>query len=251
MSDQLGFVPSLIIVAIGVTCFWGIQMYSNMKNANEGPNLMQGMEWIGRPLPSPVSHQILTRKNVSGASGMRIVGQFVKDEKILQSLSSHDLWEECSSKEQQWLDHDAQPSNIFEEVASKIWASHELHDNVAGYEYWCNILNEESTFGWHVDKSERAMSERRQLHSPLMGSVYYGYPHSNFYGGYLEIMQAHPFEEISPFYANAEIERIKPEYNRLVYLNVTEWHRVSDIRGEGKRYTFAVNLWREKPIDFE
>ena len=252
---ELGIIPSLIIGILGMSFFWAIQTYSEMKKNddqyNAHLNLMKGTEWMERAIPLP-TNKVLVKKNTSGVSGMKIISQYVQDENVLRKLSSHELWQQCSDEEQHWMDVNASPKNILEQLAQQIWSSHELYDDdVAGYEYWCNILGSESTFGWHVDKSEKRMHEQHILHTPLMGAVYYGYPHSNFYGGYLEIMQAHPYDEITPFYANAEIERIKPEYNRLVYLNVTEWHRVSEIRGEGKRYTLAVNLWKDKPMDFE
>jgi hypothetical protein len=82
-----------------------------------------------------------------------------------------------------------------------------------------------------------------------MGAVFYGYPHT-FEGGYLETINADvhdllPYERTGD---QGDIARIRAEYNRMVILNVSKWHQVSDILDHGERYTFAANVWHdEKP----
>lgn len=103
----------------------------------------------------------------------------------------------------------------------------------------CNILSSGSSLGWHYDKDEKKFHEEGRIVSPRIGAVYYGFPHS-FRGGFLELQEDRDGSE-------AELERIAAEYNRLVILNVSFNHRVSEITDSGKRYTFATNVWHERP----
>jgi len=152
----------------------------------------------------------------------------------------------------------------------------------AGYEYWCNILQPTNHLNWHVDKDEDAYQKACKdptvgnpdaaAPNPYVGAVYYGYPH-RLRGGYLEILSgqdAQIMDQPQEYYeqqmiqmaaavaANSNgddkdeilftphIERIEPIYNRLIWLNVSHWHRVAPITA-GARFTFAVNLWKTKP----
>ena len=120
---------------------------------------------------------------------------------------------------------------------------------LAGYEYWCNIVRPDSPLDWHVDKDEAEFSSHERLVTPYMGAVWYGFPHEFTGGGHLEIFPFHPTTIPDPTIVRDigdRVERISPHYNRLVFLNVSEWHRVAPITS-GARYTLAVNVWKEKP----
>lgn len=222
-------------------------------------------------------------------SGTQIYSHFLTDRKVLEKLNNHSLWQECmimnENKAQTallWMDINAKPQNIWEELAVQIWQNHPLIQQeqqqygsnkhmIAGYEYWCNILTPDFNLDWHVDKDEIAWNAntkakandndwKDRLKTPYMGAVYYGYPHT-FTGGYLELFPYHPSQvpDPNPFtsatsgnsktqqtYGGIVTERIQAEYNRMIYLNVSEWHRVTPI-SSGARYTLAVNIWKERP----
>jgi hypothetical protein len=173
-----------------------------------------------------------------------------------------------------WLEWDAEPQTIWEELAVRIWNDHfqksKSNDKLvfAGYEYWCNIITPEAQLDWHVDKDEDVWEQytnadadadatqkedadlQEGLKTPYMGAVYYGYPHV-FTGGHLELFPHHPRNVPDPrIYSHEYRERVQAEYNRLVFLNVSEWHRVSPVL-TGARYTLAVNVWKERPLEIQ
>ena len=213
--------------------------------------------------------------------GTRIVNSFVHNQTLLKHLAQETLWRECYEKPVRWIPltiasqqsvEDLSPSrgeelprparalsNIWEELAYSIWKDQpELTSKIikgsapvpaSGLEYWCNILTPETPLQWHVDKDEELYMESNNevLRTPTMGAVYYGYPHI-VQGGYLELLSFGAVENDDhsmhsvPEDAGREIERIRPEYNRLVFLNVSMWHAVSPL-WSGSRFTLAVNLW--------
>ncbi|KAL7575798.1 hypothetical protein ACA910_003125 [Epithemia clementina (nom. ined.)] len=234
-------------------------------------------------LQQGLNHLEIAIRGSSGKSnngGTRIVNAFVQNQTLLRLLAEDSLWQECYNAPVRWIPlktistnndangQDVVPSepqidaapysvhNIWEDLAFQIWkdqpemmvmSSTRVQRQLAtGLEYWCNILTPNTPLQWHVDKDE-VLYERPQHHSlrtPTMGAVYYGYPHS-LRGGYLEILNYGALVA-APDEAGREIERIRPEYNRLVYLNVSNWHSVSPLY-IGSRYTFAVNVWHGPP----
>jgi len=206
---------------------------------------------------------LLSSSSSANAMGTQVLSDFLQDADVLAKLNDTHLWKDCTELNEDamlWMDYGAAPKNIWEELAVKIWKSHpviqqQLQEEegaatFAGYEYWCNMLRPEIPLNWHVDKDEILLeeSENTQLKTPYMGSVLYGYPHQ-FTGGYLEVFPSTPDKIPDPdHYADLadHVERIQARYNRLVFLNVSEWHRVTPLTS-GTRYTLAVNLWKEKP----
>jgi hypothetical protein len=207
----------------------------------------------------------LHQKQAGG--GTRITSNFLQDADLLKQLSDPQLWQTCFHTNQntvQWMDVGATPTNIWEELAVKIWEHHPLIQNqsLAGYEYWCNIVTPESPLEWHVDKDEVVLEESTGgsdevneaefvLSTPYMGAVYYGFPHA-FTGGYLELFPYSPHQVPDPTDLadlHDHVERFRADYNRLIILNVSEWHRVSPVTS-GARYTLAVNVWKERPKSY-
>lgn len=181
-----------------------------------------------------------------------VINGFLKDEEEMRTLANPLIWEELFKDGTKWMDSNDgfKEYDIWQQLARRIWESNELAKNIAGYEYWCNIVNTSVPLDWHVDKDEAAFQQEHQtLKYPKMGAVFYGFPHS-MRGGYLELADAGILDQ-HPNEFGGEIERIRAEYNRLVILNVTNWHRVSAITNvDGVRFTFAVNIWDEKPMEY-
>ena len=171
--------------------------------------------------------------------GTRVVSDFIHDPSLIETLANQTLWEECTHSTYRWWDGRTEPKDVWQGLVERIWAGRPVADGSVGYEYWCNILTRESGLGWHYDKDEKIFAENGTVKSPRVGAVYYGYPHS-FRGGFLELQGERDGSE-------GELERIAPEYNRLVILNVSFAHRVSEITDNGKRFTFATNVWHERP----
>eukprot|EP00977_Amphora_coffeiformis_P011607 scaffold2782_cov182-Amphora_coffeaeformis.AAC.37 len=197
--------------------------------------------WLTRLLVPPFSQLVpLT-------SHTMIQSQYIQDEARLNELRDLTLWKECSQADSFWMDAHQRPQNVWEELALEIWASREISQKAVGYEYWCNELEPDYPLTWHIDKDEILFKNKDILSTPTLGAVYYGYPHV-VQGGYLEILKPTGIDPIyvHPENAGGQVERIYPEYNRLVILNVSGWHRVSPI-SFGQRYALAVNLWHTRP----
>mmetsp|Transcript_143 Transcript_143/g.239 ORF Transcript_143/g.239 Transcript_143/m.239 type:complete len:244 (-) Transcript_143:28-759(-) len=191
-------------------------------------------------------------KEIFESSDISVIDSFVKDEELLKTLNDPSIWTECRDYSEtiigtRWWDGKSEPENVWEILAGKIWSSRPEADGASGFEYWCNILEKDSPLAWHVDRDEHMQNNQGVMRYPTMGAVFYGYPHT-FEGGYLETLNA-GVTEVNPFELpeNSPVPRVKAEYNRLVILNVTKWHRVSPVES-GQRYTLAVNVWHgEKP----
>jgi hypothetical protein len=224
-NNQPSLLRSLAIAAIGILITFALRYSKNQIHESR---------IIGQASPSPST---------------AIIDSFLKDEELLQSLTETALWRECMQKGTKWWDGKSQPQNLWEILAGKIWFPRPESDGATGFEYWCNILEKDTPLAWHVDKDEEVWEKRGELRYPTMGAVFYGYPHT-FEGGYLEMIDA-DVHDLLPYVRegdHGDIARIRAEYNRMVILNVSKWHRVSDILDHGERYTFAVNVWHgEKP----
>ncbi|CAB9509951.1 expressed unknown protein [Seminavis robusta] len=204
-------------------------------------------------------------------SGTVVKSHFIQDEETLLQLADPQLWTKCVDHQSEvglrFLPAGEKPKNVWEEIALLIWQDHPVvttknPDNTpsfAGFEYWCNIITPGDSLDWHVDKDEALGMESNTMVNPIFGAVYYGFPH-RFTGGYLELLPVDPQQSPSAeeYYWKdgaqtnqdngfvASFERIEAQYNRLVLFNVSKWHRVSAVT-RGARFTFAVNLWKEKP----
>ena len=174
---------------------------------------------------------------------MIVRDNFCQDKALLETLADEALWRDALGKYFWWDGWWARPaSNVWERLAQAVWQPQGVEGKIAGFEYWANILDgagETPYLGWHRDKDERRVREKNEIACPLVGTVFYGYPH-RIQGGYLEISADESFDEV---------ERIRPQHNRLVILDVSQFHRVSKIYS-GKRMGLQVNLWKEKPETF-
>lgn len=187
--------------------------------------------------------------------GIAVASNFVTEEDQLYRLASAREWAACvkgTSDVRGWLDRFAFPTNLWEELALEIWKGHPATNTTSfsGYEYWCSISSKGDNPHWHVDREDGTTE------LPIMGAYYYGYPH-RFQGGYLEVLPIAPPANPRTYYGDTttksasddvygRVERIEAQYNRLVWLNVSQWHRVSPIVS-GTRFALGVNVWKERP----
>lgn len=163
-----------------------------------------------------------------------------EEDSLLQKLQDVTAWKACDAMDPRWWDGHSQPQNMWEELSKRIWISRPEYEVSDGFEYWCNILNDNKMLPWHIDKDEDASD----LITPLMGAVYYGYNHDGkFVGGKLWTVDSQWNDDPR----KADIVPIDPNYNRLVIFNASLWHRVSDVES-GERYTFAVNALKQRPL---
>ena len=174
---------------------------------------------------------------------MHVRDNFLQDKALLKTLADEGLWRDALGKYfwwDGWWRRDAH--NVWERLAQAIWQPQAVEGKIAGFEYWVNIIDADGPdnyLGWHRDKDERRVREKNEIACPLVGTVFYGFPH-RIEGGYLEISADDSF---------SEIERLRPLHNRLVILDVSQFHRVTKIYS-GKRMGLQVNLWKDKPETF-
>ena len=175
---------------------------------------------------------------------MYIQDDFCPDKKILLELSKPSVWQSMVGKScwwDGWWKSDSR--NIWEHIIKMIWLPRGVENHISGFEYWCNILSADDKnlnhLGWHRDKDEKLKEDTGKIISPLVGTIFYGFPHE-LEGGFLEISCEDTF---------TDIERIFPKYNRIIIMDVSKQHRVSRIY-KGKRFGFQINLWKSKPTTF-
>lgn len=174
---------------------------------------------------------------------MYLHDDYCPDKAILQQLNDRALWQSMVGRFNWWDGWwSSQPRNIWEQIIQNIWASQGVENSIAGFEYWCNILDADTDtnhLGWHRDKDEALKASSGEIQCPMAGTVFYGYPH-DIDGGYLEIACDDSF---------TDTERIRPLYNRVVIFDVSQFHRVTRIY-RGQRFGLQINLWRSKPQTF-
>lgn len=259
------FVPVLLAVLFGCTGYFFTDSTQQSSSGNNG-GTQQGQESGKRTAdnrnrtleeskptepPTPVE-----QVGEISEGGVQVIEPYLDPQlnaSMLSQLSNRETWIHCdegTAGYNWWVDKDATPSNLWEELAMDLWNRFhpEMVKEGAGFEYWCNVLDPEMGFslGWHQDKDEGLFSDGMMLQFPLMGAVFYGYPHK-FIGGDLEVV-SHELAEGTKNgdEADVHVEEFKANFNRLIFLNVTRYHRVAPIH-KGTRVTFAVNLWRDKP----
>ena len=174
---------------------------------------------------------------------MYLHDDYCPDQKVLDWLRAEERWRTMTGKFHWWDGWwQAEAKNNWEYIIKMIWQSQGVESTIAGFEYWCNILDATSGqnyLGWHRDKDERLKAESGRLITPMIGTVFYGYPHK-IDGGYLEIAQDPSL---------SEVERISAQYNRIVIFDVAKQHRVSKVY-RGQRFSMQINLWKKKPETF-
>lgn len=104
-------------------------------------------------------------------------GLIKNENEIRDKLQDESTWQECASKDPVWWNGKA-PKNIWEEIVSIIWEKHDdIIDSAAGFEYWCDIVGDKESIGWHIDKDIYEFEKNDVLVTPLKSAVYYGYNH--------------------------------------------------------------------------
>lgn len=175
---------------------------------------------------------------------MFIQDDYCPDKKLLQELSDKAKWQELAGRFHWWDGWWAgEPRNTWEYIIKMIWEAQGVEGKIAGFEYWCNILESDNQqtnhLGWHRDKDELLKEESGEIVCPMVGTIFYGYPH-DIEGGFLEIATEDTF---------TDVERIRPIYNRVVIMDVSKQHRVTRIY-RGTRIGLQINLWLKKPETF-
>lgn len=175
---------------------------------------------------------------------MYIHDNYCPDKKLLDQLNNKTVWEAMVGRFHWW---DGwwikEPSNIWEHIIKNIWQSQGIEKQIAGFEYWCNILHANKPInhlGWHRDKDEALKARTGEVLCPMVGTIFYGYPHQ-IEGGFLEIAAEPSF---------TDVERIRAVYNRVVILDVSQHHRVTKLY-QGSRFGLQINLWKQRPETFK
>lgn len=175
---------------------------------------------------------------------MFIQDNYCPDQKTLDFLKKREEWEKMIGKFHWWDGWKKQkPKNYWEYIIQMIWQTQAISNDIAGFEYWCNILDSNTPVNhldWHRDKDEKLAETQKKYAHPVAGTVFYGYPHE-FTGGFLEIKSSEDSEGV---------ERIKAVYNRIIIFDASQFHRVTEVTS-GSRFGMQINLWKSKPLTFE
>jgi hypothetical protein len=85
-----------------------------------------------------------------------VFDNFLTDPLISNTLQDVKLWEDCTASGSKWWDGKSEPNNIWEELNQIIWRERPEFQIAAGFEYWCEILNngDGSAMSWYIDKGE-------------------------------------------------------------------------------------------------
>ena len=210
---------------------------------------------------------------------MIVIDDFIKDKKYLKELNDkkHMFFENTYGSKNYhhdvnwwkgWWKEEAK--NINEELVEYLVKNNSLIDNdiisrIKGFEYWTHIHSNKSSItvdgrqanvsnhlGWHTNKDEVLHYNEDKFEHPIFSIIFWPFE-QELKGGYLEMSPIRQvdkeieingdtcekcFREIRDF----EIERIKPEHNRLVIQDPSYWHRVTDVE-DGIRWTFVVDVW--------
>jgi len=195
--------------------------------------------------------QAMNRKMINNLNNHTVTDGFIEDENILKKLQDPALWNSCNKADAMWWDGKSKPANVWEELAKKIWEERYEFQIAAGFEYWCNIIKHDRDLPWHIDKDEDELKLNRNLITPLMGSVYYGFDHHfDKCTGHLLLVDADVIDNPLDFdyKRRNEVVEVEPKFNRMVMFNASKWHRVTGVKnGLTPRYTFAVNANSHKP----
>lgn len=176
---------------------------------------------------------------------MIVMDDFIQDKKLLAALATLDPWQKLQSAGLSWWDGwwEAPPADGWQSLIYKIWSPNIQPNEIAGFEYWCNILTpEHDGLDWHFDKDETLAKSEKKIVTPLMGTVFYGFPHEFDGGGDLEIAKSASSDE-KHF---SRVERIRALHNRLIIFDASKLHRVTPFTS-GVRVGLQINLWSEKP----
>jgi hypothetical protein len=84
-----------------------------------------------------------------------VADNFISDQHLLEKLQDEQLWEDCDRGEARWWDHkNDEPQNIWEEISKQIWQNRPEFETAVGFEYWCNVIQNNKNLPWHIDKGE-------------------------------------------------------------------------------------------------
>ena len=133
---------------------------------------------------------------------------------FLDRLADPAQWAECKRRWIQWYDNSSAPNNVWEELVQRIWQEHPAASRAAGFEFWCNIFEDDggdgidggddgdgsrrtsAVLGWHAD-ADVIRQLRLEIAMPEIGAVFYGFPH-RVEGGILQIAPPHALPRLIP-----------------------------------------------------
>ncbi len=176
---------------------------------------------------------------------MMIIDGFLKQKEMISTLKNNKTWIDFPSLnwwEGWWK---SEPRNIMELLIKMIWSTRGVENKIAGFEYWSNYGKKPYYLDWHADKDEGLFIKNKNFTMATVGSIYY-IESNNLDGGYLEISNLPLNVRADPL----KIERVQAVENRLIIMNPSKPHRVTEIIS-GERRAFLTNIWFKKPMTFE
>lgn len=144
---------------------------SNNRSDFVGPILLAILAYLAsmltRAFQRSIEHSAVIRSmNREENLNHTVVDDFIKDEVVLKQLQDPKVWEACDKDNLRWWDGKSKPKNIWEQLAKQIWEDRDEFQTAAGFEYWCNIIQDQKNLPWHIDKGKVAgCSVSRLAHS--------------------------------------------------------------------------------------
>ena len=147
------------------------KIMSNNRSDFVGPILLAILAYLAsmltRAFQRSIEHSAVIRSmNREENLNHTVVDDFIKDEVVLKQLQDPKVWEACDKDNLRWWDGKSKPKNIWEQLAKQIWEDRDEFQTAAGFEYWCNIIQDQKNLPWHIDKGKVAgCSVSRLAHS--------------------------------------------------------------------------------------
>ena len=135
-----------------------------------------------------------------------------------------------------WLDEDARPENVIEEVVLALWKKHARVPNCAGMEWWIGrAYADRLPIEFHFDHDIKGRARRH----PVLSSVFF---FNSVSGGQLAVTDQ------TPGVVEAErLEAVKPRRNRYAIFAGNLFHGVLGGAKGRLRVTLVVNYWDRRP----
>ena len=187
---------------------------------------------------------------------MRVVHNFLTDEKVVNSINFSKFWEDKSyyfrKLDYKGFENYDTKNTIGSYIVERMLEDSSLLEefpfySACGYEYWPTVLmpgmetntgedGDVYSLDVHSDYDVARYMKTGEIKFPMFGAIIY-FGNEDVEGGYLRIWDGLDYKEVSP------------THNTLVVFDSSKMHGVTEVT-KGIRKSIAINFWKE-PIMLE